>query len=48
LQRCRHDKRAVNEHLSRADALGDDLTAVVGTSLDKGVELDALKALRFR
>jgi len=38
-------KRAVNEHLSRADALGDDLAAVAGTSLDKGVELDALKAL---
>lgn len=38
-------KRSVNEHLARADALGDDLQAVTGTSLDKGVELDALKTL---
>lgn len=38
-------KRDINRHLSRADALGDDLSAVTGTSLDKGVELDALKAL---
>lgn len=38
-------KRAVNEHLARAEALGDDLAQVAGTSLDKGVELDALKAL---
>jgi hypothetical protein len=38
-------KRRLNEHLSRADALGPDLHAVVGTSLDKGVELDALKEL---
>lgn len=38
-------KRAVNEHLSRAEALGDDLAKVAGTSLDKGVELDALKAM---
>jgi ParB family chromosome partitioning protein len=38
-------KRAVNEHLSRAEVLGDDLGQVAGTSLDKGVELDALKAL---
>lgn len=38
-------KRAVNEHLARAAALGDDLAQVAGTSLDKGVELDALKAL---
>lgn len=36
-------KRTVNLHLSRADALGPDLKAVIGTSLDKGVELDALK-----
>ncbi len=35
-------KRRINEHLARADALGDDLDEVVGTSLDKGVELDAL------
>lgn len=36
-------KRAINEHLARAEALGDDLDEVAGTSLDKGVELDALK-----
>lgn len=35
----------MNQHLSRAEALGDDLHAVAGTSLDKGVELDALKTL---
>ena len=35
-------KREINRHLSRANALGDDLEAVTGTSLDKGVELDAL------
>jgi hypothetical protein len=29
-------KRDVNRHLARADALGDDLAAVAGTSLDKG------------
>jgi hypothetical protein len=38
-------KRRINEHLSRAVALGADLQAVAGTSLDKGVELDALKAI---
>lgn len=38
-------KRSINEHLARAEALGDDLDAVAGTSLDKGVELDALKAM---
>lgn len=38
-------KRDINRHLARADALGDDLQAVTGTSLDKGVELDALKTL---
>lgn len=38
-------KSQINRHLARADALGDDLAAVAGTSLDKGVELDALKAL---
>lgn len=27
---------------ARAEALGDDLDKVTGTSLDKGVELDAL------
>lgn len=38
-------KSQINRHLARADALGDDLAAVTGTSLDKGVELDALKSL---
>ncbi|TAA25418.1 ParB N-terminal domain-containing protein [Pseudoxanthomonas winnipegensis] len=39
------DRRRTNEHLSRAEALGPDIHEVVGTSLDKGVELDALKEL---
>lgn len=38
-------KQDINRHLARADALGPDLLAVAGTSLDKGVELDALKAI---
>ncbi|MFA5386774.1 MAG: ParB N-terminal domain-containing protein [Candidatus Paceibacterota bacterium] len=38
-------KRDVNRHLARAEALGDDLGRIVGTSLDKGVELDALAKL---
>ncbi len=38
-------KRAINKHVARAEALGDDLEEVVGTSLDKGVELDALKSI---
>jgi hypothetical protein len=38
-------KQDINRHLSRAEVLGDDLQAVAGTSLDKGVELDALKTL---
>ncbi|MFT4197513.1 MAG: hypothetical protein QM601_06315 [Pseudoxanthomonas sp.] len=29
-------KRRTNEHLARAEALGPDIHAVVGTSLDKG------------
>lgn len=36
-------KSSINRHLSRAEALGDDLEKVAGTCLDKGVELDALK-----
>ena len=36
-------KRSINQHLARADALGDEaLTKVANTSLDSGVELDAL------
>lgn len=38
-------KATINRHLARAEALGDDLDKVTGTSLDKGVELDALKAM---
>ena len=37
------DQRRTREHLRRAEALGPDLHAIIGTSLDKGVELDALK-----
>ena len=36
-------KRTINQHLARAEALGDDLPRVQGTSLDKGVELAALR-----
>lgn len=36
-------KQAINRHIARADALGDEaLTKVAHTSLDSGVELDAL------
>ena len=35
-------KQAINQHIARAEALGDDLPRVTGTSLDKGVEMDAL------
>lgn len=38
-------KSQINRHLARAEVLGDDLDKVTGTSLDKGVELDALKAM---
>lgn len=38
-------KRSINQHLARANALGDDLERVTGTSLDKGVEMDALAKL---
>ena len=38
-------KRDVNRHLARAEAIGDDIERVAGTSLDKGVELDALAKL---
>ena len=36
-------KQDINRHLARAEALGEDLDEITGTSLDKGVELDALK-----
>jgi len=35
-------RRSVEIAATRGEALGDDLDAVAGTSLDKGVELDAL------
>ena len=35
-------KSQVNRHIARAEALGDDIDRLVGTSLDKGVEADAL------
>lgn len=38
-------KRDINRDLARAEALGDDLDRIVGTSLDKGVEMDALIGL---
>lgn len=38
-------KRAINLNLARAEAIGDDLLRLTGTSLDKGVELDALAKL---
>jgi hypothetical protein len=39
------DRRSVERAAARGEALGDDLGAVTGTSLDKGVELDALAKL---
>ena len=38
-------KRTINQHLARADALGDDVERITGTSLDSGVEMDALAKL---
>jgi hypothetical protein len=38
-------KRSLNQNLARAEALGPDIHEIVGTSLDKGVELDALARL---
>ena len=35
-------RRSVEIAAARGEALGDDLGAVTGTSLDKGVELEAL------
>lgn len=35
-------ERTIRQAASRGAALGDDLRAIAGTSLDKGVELDAL------
>lgn len=36
------DKRSIERAAARGAALGDDLSDITGTSLDKGVELDAL------
>jgi hypothetical protein len=36
------DRRSVERAAARGEALGEDLHSVAGTSLDKGVELDAL------
>ena len=38
-------KSSINRYIARAEALGDTLDRVTGTSLDKGVELDALAKL---
>jgi hypothetical protein len=38
-------RRSVEIANARGEALGDDLDTVTGTSLDKGVELDALAKL---
>lgn len=35
-------KKDINRHIARAEKLGPDIRLVAGTSLDKGVELDAL------
>ena len=42
------DKRSIERAAARGEALGDDLGAVTGTSLDKGVELDALEPVKRR
>lgn len=39
-------ERTIRRDVARAEALGDDIDRVPGTSLDKGVELDALAAMR--
>lgn len=35
-------KREINRKIKRAEELGSDLHKIAGTSLDKGVEMDAL------
>ncbi len=35
-------RRSVEIAAARGEALGDDLEAIAGTSLDNGVEIDAL------
>jgi len=38
-------RSAVAQDVARAEALGDDIDRVSGTSLDRGIELDALAAM---
>ena len=38
-------KRDINRNVARAEAIGPDILKLSGTSLDKGVELDALAKL---
>lgn len=40
------NRRTIERAVARADALGDGLKAVQGTSLDKGTKLDALVRMR--
>lgn len=40
------DERTIRRAAARGEALGDDLDAIAGTSLDKGVELDALAKMQ--
>jgi hypothetical protein len=42
------DERTIRRAAARGEALGDDLGAVTGTSLDKGVELDASRVAQRR
>ncbi|HEY8125277.1 MAG TPA: hypothetical protein VIF88_07640, partial [Methylocystis sp.] len=41
------DERTVRRAAARGEALGDDLGAVTGTSLDKGVEREARERTLF-
>ena len=38
-------ERAIQAAAARGEALGDDLLDIAGTSLDKGIELDALVSM---
>lgn len=39
-------KRSINQHIARADALGDDLDRTTGTCLDKGVKSEKSAYIR--
>jgi hypothetical protein len=41
------DESTIRRAAARGEARGDDLGAVTGTSLDKGVELEALASIRL-